>query len=209
MGKKAMNLILFGSGGHAGVVIDAVVCGAAWTIEGLIDGTRSLGEVPHGYLVISLPENRDAFTYHIAIGDGEVRERISNELNLRWTNIFHPLSYRASKLDCQGSFFGAYSVVGNDSEVGDFCILNTGAILDHDSTLGDFSHLCPGVVTGGHVHIGSRTTVGVGSMIRDGVTIGDNCIIGMGSVVIKDVPNNTTVWGNPAKVQYENGSRRT
>jgi acetyltransferase-like isoleucine patch superfamily enzyme len=33
-----------------------------------------------------------------------------------------------------------------------------------------------------------------------GVTVGENSIVGAGSVVLKDVPDNTIVAGNPAKV---------
>jgi len=33
-----------------------------------------------------------------------------------------------------------------------------------------------------------------------GVTVGENAIVGAGSVVLKDVPDNTIVAGNPAKV---------
>ena len=33
-----------------------------------------------------------------------------------------------------------------------------------------------------------------------GVTIGENSVVGAGSVVTKDVPANTVVVGNPAKV---------
>lgn len=37
-------------------------------------------------------------------------------------------------------------------------------------------------------------------MILPGVTIGDNCVIGAGSIVTRDVPPNSIVAGNPAKV---------
>ncbi|UCF30635.1 MAG: N-acetyltransferase [bacterium] len=42
--------------------------------------------------------------------------------------------------------------------------------------------------------IGSSTT------LLCGVTVGENAIIGAGSVVTKDVPDNTIVAGNPARV---------
>lgn len=42
--------------------------------------------------------------------------------------------------------------------------------------------------------------IGANSVILGNVSIGDNSTIGAGSIVIKDVPKNCTVVGNPAKV---------
>lgn len=62
----------------------------------------------------------------------------------------------------------------------------------------------PGVVIGrngkGFPTIGDNVYIASNSTIIGGVTIGDNVIIGAGSVVTKDVPSNTVVVGNPAKV---------
>ena len=43
-------------------------------------------------------------------------------------------------------------------------------------------------------------SIGSGSTILGGITIGENAIVGAGSVVTKDVPADTTVAGNPARV---------
>jgi acetyltransferase-like isoleucine patch superfamily enzyme len=43
-------------------------------------------------------------------------------------------------------------------------------------------------------------SIGSGSTILSNVTIGENAIVGAGSVVTKDVPANTIVAGNPARV---------
>ena len=43
-------------------------------------------------------------------------------------------------------------------------------------------------------------SVGSGSTILSKVTIGENAIVGAGSMVTKDVPPNTVVAGNPARV---------
>lgn len=43
-------------------------------------------------------------------------------------------------------------------------------------------------------------SVGSGSTILSNVTIGENAIVGAGSVVTKDVPPNTIVAGNPARL---------
>lgn len=88
--------------------------------------------------------------------------------------------------------------------IGDQCAIGRNVmIMDfdaHDITYADGSTNCitKPVVIEDHVWIG------VGSTILKGVTIGKGSIVGAGSVVTKDVPPNTIVAGNPARVIKEN-----
>ncbi|WP_286031074.1 sugar O-acetyltransferase [Helicobacter pullorum] len=50
------------------------------------------------------------------------------------------------------------------------------------------------------IHIEKRVWIGVAATILPGVRIGENSIVGANAVVTKDVPPNTIVGGNPAKV---------
>jgi len=52
--------------------------------------------------------------------------------------------------------------------------------------------------------IGKNCFIAVGAIILPGVKIGDEVIVGAGAVVTKDVPSNTVVVGNPAKIIREN-----
>jgi acetyltransferase-like isoleucine patch superfamily enzyme len=52
--------------------------------------------------------------------------------------------------------------------------------------------------------IGDFCVIGVGAIIMSGVTIGDEVVVGAGSVVTKDIPSNTIVAGNPARVVRTN-----
>lgn len=57
------------------------------------------------------------------------------------------------------------------------------------------------------VTIGNNVWIGGKAIICPGVTIGDNSVIGAGSVVVKDVPANVVVAGNPAKIiRYMEGA---
>ncbi len=83
--------------------------------------------------------------------------------------------------------------------IGDDCAIS------HDLTIMDSNaHSLNGdkktlpVVIKNHVWIGTRVT------ILSGVTVGEGAVIAAGSVVTKDVPPNTVVGGNPAKVIKEN-----
>ncbi|MGX8012528.1 sugar O-acetyltransferase [Mesorhizobium sp. ORM8.1] len=50
------------------------------------------------------------------------------------------------------------------------------------------------------VTIGDDAWIGGSAVILAGISIGDGAIVGAGSVVTRDVPANTTVVGNPARV---------
>lgn len=56
------------------------------------------------------------------------------------------------------------------------------------------------VITCKPVHICRRAWIGAGASILPGVTIGENSVVGAGSVVTKDVPADTIVAGNPARI---------
>ncbi len=52
-------------------------------------------------------------------------------------------------------------------------------------------------------NIGKYCQIGANSIIMPGITVNDHSIVAAGSVVVKDVPANTIVGGNPAKIIRE------
>lgn len=74
-------------------------------------------------------------------------------------------------------------------------ILRNATILAHD--------YCQGENRRGKrfdTYIGRNCVIGINSIILPGIRIGDSCVIAAGAVVTKDVPPNSIVAGNPAKV---------
>lgn len=50
------------------------------------------------------------------------------------------------------------------------------------------------------INVGSNVWFGGNVVVLSGVTIGDNVVIGAGSVVVKDVPSNVVIAGNPSRI---------
>lgn len=48
--------------------------------------------------------------------------------------------------------------------------------------------------------IGSQCMIGVNAVVLPGIRVGDQCVIGAGAVVTTDIPSNSLVVGNPARV---------
>ena len=65
--------------------------------------------------------------------------------------------------------------------------------------IGDFCLFSPGV----RISAATSIKIGISCMVSKGVTLGKNSIVGARSVVIKDVPENVIVAGNPAQVVKE------
>src|SRR5208283_203666 len=90
-----------------------------------------------------------------------------------------------------------------------------GVVIGETTIVGDDVTLYQGVTLGGtgkesgkrHPTIGNNVVVGAGAKVLGNITVGENCRIGSGSVVLRDVPDNSTVVGVPAHVVFREGKR--
>lgn len=91
------------------------------------------------------------------------------------------------------------AVITQEVVIGKGCLINCNAIIHHECRIGDFCELSPGCILLGKVTVGNFSIIGAGAVILPGVKIGNNAIIGAGAVVTKDVKENATVVGIPAR----------
>lgn len=99
-----------------------------------------------------------------------------------------------------------FNYITTNIKIGDFVWINCGNGIGHDVEIGDFTTVYSHIDISGGVTIGSHCVIGSGVTINPRVKIGNGVIVGAGSVVVKDVPDNVTVAGVPAKVIKEHGA---
>jgi acetyltransferase-like isoleucine patch superfamily enzyme len=87
------------------------------------------------------------------------------------------------------------------TDIDDYTMISMGVNIAHHVKLCKGCFLSQGTNIGASMKIEERTFIGIGATIMTGVkTIGENATVGAGSVVIRDIPDDAIVIGNPAKI---------
>ncbi|MER2260598.1 MAG: serine O-acetyltransferase [Psychrobacillus sp.] len=91
----------------------------------------------------------------------------------------------------------------------------SGVVIGETCEIGDDCTIYQGVTLGGtgkekgkrHPTLKNNVLVATGAKVLGSITIGDNSKVGAGSVVLKDVPEDSTVVGIPGVVVIQNGKK--
>jgi UDP-3-O-[3-hydroxymyristoyl] glucosamine N-acyltransferase len=87
----------------------------------------------------------------------------------------------------------------NDTVIGEGSKLDVMVEIGHGVRIGKHCLIVGLTTICGRVTIGDYTVISAMACIRQGISVGSRALVGMGSMVLKDVPNNTVVFGTPAK----------
>jgi sugar O-acyltransferase (sialic acid O-acetyltransferase NeuD family) len=188
---KKKNILIVGSSGHAKVIIDIIEQQGKYSISGLIDKFRDVGEETFGYKVLGSEDDIPklvlsckVFGLIIAIGSNFIREEVYKKIKLIAPTLeliiaIHPTAVIGKDVVIgNGTAIMSGAVINPGCKIFSNCIINTNASVDHDSRMDEFSSLAPNSCTGGDVVLGKGVAIGIGATIlhRSRETLSGWCI---------------------------------
>lgn len=205
--------MIFGTGGAGRdaeqIVRDINAERSTYQLLGYLDGNTEL----HGAQVHELPVlgDLDWLAVHpnvrvaVAVGNPASRRRLVARLEAmghrKYVTLVHPLAWVGKwNVVGEGSTLYPGCLLTTDIRVGRFVLLNVATTLGHDTVAEDFVTLAPAANVSGNVLIGEGCDLGTNCSVNQRLRIGAWSIVGAGAAVVRDVPENVTVVGVPARV---------
>ena len=192
-----MKLTIIGASGHGKVVADIARLRGYDAIEFLDDDPTI--ELCGSYHVVGRTDRVVDGDVFVAIGNADIRKRLSNTRNL--ITLIHPDAIIADDVKIgEGTAIMAGVVINAGAKIGRGCIINTSSSVDHDCMVGDYCHIAVGAHLCGTVKVGETTWIGAGATVSNNVNICGGCMIGAGAVVVKNIDKPGTYVGVPAEM---------
>lgn len=179
-----------------------------WELQGFLHTSRDdspLSGYPTRLRVLGswedFPLQHDDYVA-VGISDPEWKERIW--LNLRhkvqfFTFVAHNATIGAFTNIGPGSVICPGVVISTNVNLGVAVTVNSSTNIGHDAALSDFSSVMGNVVLAGGVELGEGAYVGAGTTVIPDKKIGAGARLGAGSIVIQNVADRESVFGNPAR----------
>lgn len=205
------NLIIIGAGGMGRTIysnaLESVGYGEIFEIKGFIDDNLHALDGFDNYppIVDTIkdyrPQQDDVFVSSIG---GASRRSCMEEIIGRggeFMELIHKTAriYTNARLG-KGNFIGAFTVIGNDTVIGDYNMIQSYTVIGHDAVVGSWNRIDTHVTCVGGIVIEDEVNIHTSAVISHNVRVGTGAHVGALSFVIRKVKPGTTVCGNPAKM---------
>ena len=210
MNLERKDIVIYGAGGLGREILCLIIKKLdEWNPIGFVDDG-----VPEGKIIKGIPVLPKSFLYQkhqkklavaIGIADPTMKMNIFTGLK-KITDIYFPtliaptaIVDESAELE-EGCIISNFCLISIDVKLGQCVFLNTGSFIGHDTIIGQCSTLMTSSCISGSVVIGENTLIGSQTFILQELSVGKNVIVSAGSKVFCNVPENVTVFGNPASV---------
>lgn len=174
---------------------------------GFLDDKKTVLEGFDGYPPIVdsvenyIPQDNDVFI--CALGDPKwikYYTEIMESKGGKFITLISPDAFIGKNVKIgEGSMISRITSISSDITIGKHTFIDVFSDLGHDVTVGDCCHLGAYTFIGGRSVVGNNVTIHPRVNILPDRKIKDNAILGAGSVVIRNVKEGATVFGNPAR----------
>lgn len=200
------KLIIIGAGGHGKVVADIAQKMNKWKSIAFLDDNDNI-KYSMGIKIIGKTSEVSRYITDcdvlVGIGDNSIRRTIQEKLESEVASIpllIHPSAVIGEKVELgSGTVVMPGVIINSCTKIARGCIINTSATIDHDCLIEDFVHISQGSHLAGTVKVGEESCLGIGSLVSHNVNITSGCKVGAGAVVVNDLTEPGTYFGNPAR----------
>ena len=207
------NIVIIGAGDFgkevAWLIDDINKVSPVYKILGYLDDDiNKQGQVLNGYSVLGTTDVLNKLQKDnnicavIAMQNGDVRKRIVDKFPDfdNWEILIHPsVNISDTSSIGKGCILCAGTNVSVNTVIGSHCLFNISVTVGHDCIIDNFVSVMSGACICGHVKIRDFAYLSTNCTVIPGKSIGYNSVVGVGSAVIRNVKDNTTVMGVPAK----------
>jgi len=205
------NLVIIGARGFGREVYDlATQCSGfniEYVIKGFLDDKSDAlqGFANYPQILSSVEdykiEENDVFV--CAMGSVKWKKHYAELILVKggkFINLIHPSTkLNTNALVGTGLLVFMFANISNDCIIEDFVTIQGYVGLGHDTRIAKWAHLSSYSFTGGFVVLEEEVTLNTRATVLPNVIVRKGATVGAASLVIKNVKENTTVFGIPAK----------